>query len=161
MVHRTLDAAIIASAPELARRADWVGSHAARVGRSYRWPFFWYPMAKGGHEVPDLTPVMSRINAALDTSDISSICETIGRAVMLHNVSEIARKAGLERTSLYRAFGNSHPNFTTVLNVLAAMGLQLNVVKSNNKRERQRPVCPEGRLDLTACLHSDVDWRAT
>jgi DNA-binding phage protein len=67
-------------------------------------------MAKRGHEVPDLTPVMSRINAALDTSDISSICEAIGRAVMLHNVSEIARKAGLERTSLYRAFENSHPN---------------------------------------------------
>jgi probable addiction module antidote protein len=90
-------------------------------------------MAKRDHEKADLKPVMSRINAALDSSDVSSICKAMGDAVMLHNVSEISRKAGLQRTSLYRAFGGddqSHPNFSTVLNVLAAMGLQLKVVKA-------------------------------
>jgi DNA-binding phage protein len=61
---------------------------------------------------------------------------------MLHNVSDIAKKAGLERTSLYRAFRDTqqrHPNFSTVLNVLDALGLQLKVVKSRKRQPHPTP----------------------
>lgn len=57
------------------------------------------------------------------------ICTAIGKALGDFNVSEIARQTGLQRSSIYRAFGNAQlPNFSTVLTVLTAMGLQLRVV---------------------------------
>jgi DNA-binding phage protein len=43
----------------------------------------------------------------------------------------------LQRQSIYRAFilgGDQLPNFTTVLSVLTAMGMQLKVVSSVNQR---------------------------
>jgi probable addiction module antidote protein len=103
-------------------------------------------MAISDHEEVDLTSAMSRINAALEGSDIFAIRKVIGNAVMLHNVSEIARKAGVERTSLYRAFGGAKrlPNFPTVLSVLAAMGLRLKVVKAR-KRVATRAVSKPGK----------------
>jgi len=70
------------------------------------------------------------LNRAFETSDIAQICQAIGVVTHLHNISDIAKKAGIERTSLYRAFpGGSqhHPNFKTVLSVLDAMGFQLRV----------------------------------
>ncbi|WP_409241846.1 DNA-binding protein [Bradyrhizobium sp. NC92] len=44
------------------------------------------------------------------------------------NVSEIATNTGLQRTSIYRAFGTERiPKFSTVLAVLTAMDLELRV----------------------------------
>jgi DNA-binding phage protein len=65
-------------------------------------------MAKSDYQVVDLESVLARLNAALGSPDIALICEAIGDAVMLHNVSDIARKARLERPSLYRAFGDNN-----------------------------------------------------
>jgi DNA-binding phage protein len=44
-----------------------------------------------------------RINRAFATSDIPAICHAIGDT-RLHNISELARDAKIERTSIYRAF---------------------------------------------------------
>ena len=44
------------------------------------------------------------INQALEKSDIAEICHAIGAATHLHNMSDIAKKSGIERPSLYRAF---------------------------------------------------------
>jgi probable addiction module antidote protein len=94
-------------------------------------------MAKRDDEEVDLKPVMSRINAALASSDVVSACKAMGDAVMLHNVSEVARQSGLERSSLYRAFGEEHfPNLSTVLNVLDAMELHFIVVKRGKRPQR-------------------------
>jgi len=73
--------------------------------------------------------IAERINAAFETGDISEICHAIEASTRRYNIAELARRAGIERTSLYRAFsgGEKHPNFSTVLNVLHAMGLQLQV----------------------------------
>jgi probable addiction module antidote protein len=80
--------------------------------------------------------IVERINTALAASDLGAICQLIGDAVKLNKVSEIARKAGLERSSIYRAFaGQQSPNFSTVLSVLDAMGLRLKVMP---RRARQR-----------------------
>jgi probable addiction module antidote protein len=93
-------------------------------------------MAKRDYEDVDLKPAMAQINAALKSSDIALFCKAMGDAIMLHNVADIARKAGVERPTVYRAFGDtrSFPNFSTVLGVLDAMGLQLKVVKSRKRR---------------------------
>lgn len=95
-------------------------------------------MAKPDRDQVEFEPLIAQINAALEASDIALFCAAVGEAVMLHNVSEIARQAGLKRTSLYRVFGDKqcHPNFSTVLSVLEALGLQLKVVRSPKRRSR-------------------------
>ena len=69
------------------------------------------------------------INRALAKSDIAEICQAIGAATRLYNISDLALKSGLARPSLHRAFAGDpkKPNFTTVLSVLDAMGLRLRV----------------------------------
>jgi probable addiction module antidote protein len=69
------------------------------------------------------------INRALAKSDIAEICHAIGAATRLYNISDLAQKSGLARPSLHRAFAGNpkKPNFTTVFNVLDAMGFQLHV----------------------------------
>jgi len=83
---------------------------------------------------PIMSPESSRseiaecINNAFKSADIVAIYQAIGDATRLHNVSDIAKKANLGRTSIYRAFrGRQSPNFLTVLSVLDAMGFQLSI----------------------------------
>ncbi|MGC2315867.1 MAG: addiction module antidote protein [Bradyrhizobium sp.] len=77
------------------------------------------------------------LNRAFATRDIIAICRAIGDATRLYNISDIASQAGIERPSVYRAFGGRHlPNFTTVVNILAAMGFQLKVTQRRGKRAR-------------------------
>ena len=49
--------------------------------------------------------VEGRINKALQSLEMIAICEAIRDALRRHNVSDIAKRAGMERTSIYRAFG--------------------------------------------------------
>ncbi len=80
-----------------------------------------------------------RINRAFATSDITAICHAIGDATRLHNISDIAREAELERPTIYRAFaGEKFPNFSTVLRVLDAMGFQLKVTERRGNRALAR-----------------------
>ena len=76
------------------------------------------------------------LNHAFETSDIAEICKVIGAVAHRNNISDIAKKAGIERSSLYRAFAGSpnHPNFKTVLSVLDAMGFQLHVTARGGER---------------------------
>ena len=69
------------------------------------------------------------LNAAFQSDDVDRICQSIGAAAKSHNIADIARKSGLRRPSVYRAFagGGAFPNLTTVVGVLAAMGLRLKV----------------------------------
>jgi probable addiction module antidote protein len=81
------------------------------------------------------------INHAFEASDIVGICEAISAATHLHNISEIAKKSGIERPSVYRAFSGSKtfPNFNTVLHVLNATGFQLQVrVRRGGHAKRAR-----------------------
>jgi len=80
--------------------------------------------------------IADRINRAFATSDITA-CRAIGDATRLHNISDIAREAELERTSIYRAFaGEKLLNFSTVLRILDAMGFQLKVTERRGNRAK-------------------------
>jgi probable addiction module antidote protein len=71
-----------------------------------------------------------RINEALGSSDITAICDAIGETIRRNNITDIAKTAGLKRTSIYRAFGGRQsPNLSTVIRCLDALGLQFNVVR--------------------------------
>ena len=78
------------------------------------------------------------LNHAFETSDIDEICKAIGVVTHRHNISDIAKKSGIERPSLYRAFsgGPTGPNFKTVLSVLDAMGFRLKVTVRRGGRAR-------------------------
>jgi len=69
------------------------------------------------------------INEALKKSDVAEICRAIGAATRLYNISDLAQKSGLARPTIHRTFAADpqSPNFTTVFNVLEAMGFQLHV----------------------------------
>lgn len=72
--------------------------------------------------------IAGHINKAFESTDISTICRAIWDAIEMHNITYIAEKAGLQRSSIYRAFGGEQrPNFSTLLSVLTAMDLQLSV----------------------------------
>ena len=69
------------------------------------------------------------INQALEKSDVAEVCHAIAAATRLCNISDLAQKSGHARTNIHRAFpgGKRKPNFTTVLDVLGAMGFRLQV----------------------------------
>jgi probable addiction module antidote protein len=91
------------------------------------------------------------INHAFETSDIVEICEAIGAVAHLHNISDIAKKSGIERGSVYRAFpgGPKHPNFKTVLGVLDAMGFRLQVTVREGGRARPARLASSSKLSET------------
>jgi probable addiction module antidote protein len=91
------------------------------------------------------------INQALEKSDIAEICHAIGAATHLHNMSDIAKKSGIERPSLYRAFscGPTGPNFKTVLSVLDAMGFRLKVTMRRGGRARPARLVGSSELSET------------
>ena len=55
------------------------------------------------------------------------ICAAIEKALHTQNLSEIAREYEIDRTTLYRAFVRPRASFATVLRVLDALGLKLQV----------------------------------
>jgi probable addiction module antidote protein len=91
------------------------------------------------------------LNHAFETSDIAEICKAIGAVTHCYNISDIAKKAGIERSSLYRAFAGrpKHPNFKTVLSVLDAMGFQLHVTARGGERARPAHLARSSKLSET------------
>lgn len=64
--------------------------------------------------------------AALETGDIPYINKAIGSVARARGMTDIARKSGLKREALYRALNeNGNPQFSTIMSVLAAMGVTL------------------------------------
>ncbi|WP_234682987.1 helix-turn-helix domain-containing transcriptional regulator [Bradyrhizobium monzae] len=94
-------------------------------------------MPKARRAVP-ASKLSAELNEAFASADARAICGAIGDALGGFNISEIARQAGLHRPTIHRAFlsNDKLPNFTTVLAVLTAMGLQLQVLP---RRHREKP----------------------
>src|SRR4030095_448794 len=51
----------------------------------------------------DQKDVAAFINRAFDTGDLDEICKAIGTAAKTHNITDIAKKSGIKRASVYRA----------------------------------------------------------
>ena len=69
------------------------------------------------------------INAALEDGDPIVVKHAIGTAARSKGMAAIPEKAGLNRTSLYRAFeDDGNPLFFNVLKVLSSLGFSLQVV---------------------------------
>jgi probable addiction module antidote protein len=66
------------------------------------------------------------IAAALESGDADFVRDALGLVARARGMSEIARKAGLNRESLYKALGEAgNPEFGTVMRIVRALGLTL------------------------------------
>jgi probable addiction module antidote protein len=68
------------------------------------------------------------ITAALETGDADFVRDALGLVARARGMSEIAKSAGLNRESLYKALGETgNPEFSTVMRIVRALGLRLSV----------------------------------
>jgi len=66
------------------------------------------------------------IAAALESGDADFVRDALGLVARARGMAEIARKAGLNRESLYKALGEAgNPEFGTVMRIVRALGLTL------------------------------------
>ena len=66
------------------------------------------------------------LEAALEDGDPALIAAALGDIARAKGMSQIARKTGLGRESLYKALSpDGNPEFSTVLKVVRALGLRL------------------------------------
>jgi probable addiction module antidote protein len=80
------------------------------------------------------------ISAALETGDATFVRDAVGIVARARGMSDIARAAGLNRESLYKALGEKgNPEFGTMLGVLRALGLELAARPLKTRPVRQRP----------------------
>lgn len=71
------------------------------------------------------------LNAALEDGDPALICAVLGDIARAKGMSKIADQAGLGRTSLYKALSpEGHPDFVTILKVINALGMKLQVTSA-------------------------------
>ena len=73
--------------------------------------------------------IVAYLEAALEDGDPSLIAVALGDIARSKGMTQIARETGLGRESLYKALSiEGNPEFATVLKVLQALGLRLQVV---------------------------------
>ena len=71
------------------------------------------------------------LEAALEENDPSLIAAALGDIARAKGMSQIAKKTGLGRESLYKALSpEGNPEFATVLKVISALGLKLHAVSN-------------------------------
>ena len=70
--------------------------------------------------------IAAYLDAVLEENDPALVTHALGVIARAKGMSQIARETGLGRESLYKALSSEgHPEFTTVLKVIKALGLQL------------------------------------
>jgi probable addiction module antidote protein len=69
------------------------------------------------------------ITAAFETGDRAHIARAIGTVARARGMTAVAREAGMNRESLYRALSETgDPQLSTLLGVLHALGIRLSAV---------------------------------
>ena len=73
--------------------------------------------------------VILHLEAAFEDGDPAVISDMIGAVARSQGMAEVAVKTGLSRESLYRALSpKGNPKLSTLVEVLAALGMRLSVV---------------------------------
>lgn len=84
--------------------------------------------------------VVAYLDAALEDGDPELLKAALGDIARSKGMTEIAKAAGLGRSSLYRALSpDGNPEFATVASVLKALGLRLSVAHARASRRRALP----------------------
>src|SRR6516165_10019934 len=79
------------------------------------------------------------ITAALETGDADFVRDALGVVARARGMGQVAKTAGLNRESLYRALGEAgNPEFTTVMRVVRALGLTLTARPAEKTRTTRK-----------------------
>jgi probable addiction module antidote protein len=79
------------------------------------------------------------ITAALESGDADFVRDALGVVAKARGMGEIAKIAGLNRESLYKALGETgNPEFGTVMRIVRALGLTLAARPAATARTRKR-----------------------
>ena len=79
------------------------------------------------------------ITAALETGDANSVRDALGLVARARGMGQIAKNAGLNRESLYKALGETgNPEFSTVMRIVRALGLTLSARAAATGRTSKR-----------------------
>jgi len=71
------------------------------------------------------------LEAAMEDGHPAVIATAIGNIARAKGMTEVARKAGIGRVSLYKALSpDGNPEFATILKVVKALGLRLHATTS-------------------------------
>lgn len=78
--------------------------------------------------------IAAYIEAALEDGDPRVIAHALGTVARARGMSDIARKTGLGRESLYKALSpDGNPSLATVLKVVRALGVRLNAEPASTR----------------------------
>ena len=76
--------------------------------------------------------IVAYLEAVLEDGDPALLSAALGDIARARGMTDIARKAGLGRESLYKALsGERSPDFDTILKVMDALGLKLHAEASH------------------------------
>lgn len=79
------------------------------------------------------------IAAALESGDADFVRDALGIVARARGMGEVAKNAGLNRESLYKALGQSgNPEFGTVMRIVRALGLTLSARRVEKRRVAKR-----------------------
>jgi probable addiction module antidote protein len=79
------------------------------------------------------------IAMALETGDAEFVRDALGLVARARGMAQIAKSAGLNRESLYKALGDAgNPEFDTVMRIVRALGLTLSARPAEAKRTGRR-----------------------
>ena len=84
--------------------------------------------------------IAAYLDAVLEDGDPELLKDALGAIARSKGMTDIAKEAGLGRSSLYRALSpGGNPEFATVASVLKALGLRLSVARESVSRRRASP----------------------
>jgi probable addiction module antidote protein len=84
--------------------------------------------------------IAAYLDAVLEDGDPELLKDALGAIARSKGMTDIAKEAGLGRSSLYRALSpGGNPEFATVASVLKALGLRLSVARERVSRRRATP----------------------
>ena len=88
------------------------------------------PWDSAGH-LETAEDIAAYLEAVFADGDPALINHALGIVARAKGMTEIAQRTGMGRQSLYKALSaDGHPEFSTVLNVVHALGLKLTVTPS-------------------------------
>src|SRR5271169_6151967 len=74
------------------------------------------------------------LQAALEEGDPALVIHALGNIARVRGMSQIARRTGLRRESLYKALSpEGNPEFATVLKVVRALGIELHAEPTHTR----------------------------
>jgi probable addiction module antidote protein len=79
------------------------------------------------------------IAVALESGDADFVRDAFGIVARARGMGEVAKDAGLNRESMYKALGDSgNPEFGTVMRIVRALGLTLSARPAEKRRVAKR-----------------------